>query len=255
MTLESNRGGKRTFKFSVVRDQLFTPLMTYTAIVNTLTSYERQFGNATYSINGKVQLGQATSRSPSTTFSPATIPARTPSAYVVAPLTALIGNDYEKVRHRLLDLSIKSTEEPRTATVERVWLDDPRPRAGRTVPLKVLLRTYRGEDLLRTIPIQIPANASGNLSIMVADGAAAQHHRTARSAPAAAAQRAAVDQGAQPRRASNNTLYVKLLGVRSGRGRQRRSALFAASLGARRLEADRTGGNFNPLNSATLGEW
>jgi hypothetical protein len=58
MTLESNRGGKRTFKFSVVRDQLFTPLMTYTAIVNTLPSYERQFGSAPYSINGKVQLGR-----------------------------------------------------------------------------------------------------------------------------------------------------------------------------------------------------
>ena len=36
MTLEADRGGKRTFKFSVVRDQLFTPLMTYTALVNTL---------------------------------------------------------------------------------------------------------------------------------------------------------------------------------------------------------------------------
>ena len=50
MTLESDRGGKRTFKFDVVRDQLFTPLMTYTALVNTLGSYERQFGTATYAV-------------------------------------------------------------------------------------------------------------------------------------------------------------------------------------------------------------
>ena len=56
------------------------------------------------------------------------------------------------------------------ATLQRVWIDDQRPRAGRTVPLKVLLRTYRGEDVLRTVPIDIPANARGNLSILVSDG-------------------------------------------------------------------------------------
>ena len=58
-----------------------------------------------------------------------------------------MGNDYEKVDIEGLELTITSTEEPKTATLERVWLDDPRPRAGRTVPLKVLLRTYRGEDV------------------------------------------------------------------------------------------------------------
>ncbi len=41
-----------------------------------------------------------------------------------------MGNDYEKVDLEGLDLTITSTEEPRTATLERVWLDDPRPRAG-----------------------------------------------------------------------------------------------------------------------------
>ena len=38
LTLEPDRGGARTFKFEVVRDQLFTPLMTFSAIANTLTS-------------------------------------------------------------------------------------------------------------------------------------------------------------------------------------------------------------------------
>ncbi len=37
-----------------MRDQLFTPLMTYTALLNTLGSYERQFGAATYAVQGTV---------------------------------------------------------------------------------------------------------------------------------------------------------------------------------------------------------
>src|SRR5439155_17797233 len=85
-------------------------------------------------------------------------------------LTYLIGNDYEKIEIDGVDLTITAAEEPKTATVERVWLDDPRPRAGRTVPLKVLLRTYRGEDVVRTLPIDIPPNANGELSLIVSDG-------------------------------------------------------------------------------------
>ena len=131
--------------------------MTYSALVNTLVSYERQFGTATYSAQGQGARSRITTPSRSTISFPA-IPRRVgAAAYIVAPMTALISNDYEKVDIEGLELTFKSTEEPRTATLERVWIDDPRPRAGRTVPLKVLLRTYRGEDLLRTMPIAIPA--------------------------------------------------------------------------------------------------
>ena len=56
LTLQSERGGNHTFHFGVVKDQLFTPLMTYAALLNTLTSYERQYGATTYAVEGKAQL-------------------------------------------------------------------------------------------------------------------------------------------------------------------------------------------------------
>ena len=176
------------------------------------------------------------------------------SAYVVAPITALINNDYENVDIDGLDLTIKSTEEPRTATVERVWIDDPRPRAGRTVPLKVLLRTYRGEDMLRTIPIAIPSNASGNLVVMVSDG---QRLSQTEQREARLPQPRSVPQliRALNKARRNNTLYVKLLGSDAGAvvNGEVLSSLPPSVLAV--LEADRSGGNFNPLSSATLGEW
>ena len=82
----------------------------------------------------------------------------------------LLANDLEPVTVKGIDLTVTSSEEPRSATIERVWLDDVRPRAGRTVPLKVLTRSYRGAEKISTIPIDIPANASGQLSVMVTDG-------------------------------------------------------------------------------------
>ena len=94
------------------------------------------------------------------TCSPATRHRREPPATWSPPITYLMANDYEKVELEGLEFTMSTSEEPKTATLQRVWLDDPRPRAGRTVPLKVSLRTFRGEEVVRTLPVAIPANAT-----------------------------------------------------------------------------------------------
>ena len=51
VTLESTAAARtrhrRTFNYQLVNDQLFTPLLAYVAMFNTLGAYERQFGAAT----------------------------------------------------------------------------------------------------------------------------------------------------------------------------------------------------------------
>jgi hypothetical protein len=176
------------------------------------------------------------------------------AVYVISPVIYLMGNDFEKVDVEGLDLSISTVERPQTAVLERAWLDDPRPRAGRTVPLKVLLRTYRGADEVRTIPIQIPANASGSLSLLVSDGArlGLAEQREARS-PSGKSVDQVIRSLNKGRR--NNTLYVKLLSGDAGAvvSGEALSALPPSVLNV--LEGERNGGNFSPLHSATLGEW
>jgi hypothetical protein len=254
LTLESDRAPKQTFNFNVVNDQLFGPLMSYASILNTFSSYERQFGASTFGVHGKVSVKGHDAIAFDNLFS-GDQPSMGAATYVVSPIVALMGNDYEKVELERVDLTITSTEKPKTATLERVWLDDPRPRAGRTVPLKVLLRTYRGEEVLRTLPIEIPANASGSLSVLVSDGGrlGQAELREARSPQ----QPRSVPQmiRALNRARRNNTLYVKLLGSEAGAvvNGELLSSLPPSVLAV--LEADRNGGNFNALHSATLGEW
>ena len=113
------------------KDQLFTPLMTYSALLNTLVVVRAAVRHGDVRGQGQGRPRRVTTPSRSTICSPATSPSIGAAAYIVAPLTALIGNDYETVDIERLELTIKSTEEPRTATLERVWIDDPRPRAGR----------------------------------------------------------------------------------------------------------------------------
>jgi len=253
IALESARQPKQTFHFTVVNDQLFGPLMTYASILNTLGSYERQFGSASFSVRGKASVKKHDDITFNNLFA-GDQSSMNAAAYVVAPVTYLMGNDYEKVDVEGVDITFATAEEPKTATLERVWLDDPRPRAGRSVPLKVLFRTYRGEEVVRTLPIEIPANASGSLSILVSDG---QRLGQTEQREARTPQPRSVDQmiKALNKARRNNILYVKLLGTDAGAvvNGELLSSLPPSVLGV--LEGDRNGGNFNPLHSATIAEW
>jgi hypothetical protein len=254
ISLESDRGYKKSFQFQVVNDQLFTPLFTYASILSTLTSYERETGAATFNVKGTMDVKSHGQIGIEDLFSGDRASLST-AASVMAPLTFLLGNDFEPIEIQAVDLTIQSTEQPRTATIERVWLDGARARAGQTVPLKVLMRSYRGEEIVRTVPLEIPANANGALSVMVSDGS-----RLAQW------ERREVRQPSEPRSVpqlmrtlntlrKNNRLYVRLLASDAGAviSGEPLSSLPPSVLGV--LEADRSTGDFVPLRSATLGEW
>ena len=66
-------------------------------LLNTLGSYERQFGAGDLQRPRLGDASRSTTRSRSTTSSPATRRRCSAAAYVVAPITSLMGNDYEKV--------------------------------------------------------------------------------------------------------------------------------------------------------------
>jgi hypothetical protein len=227
--------------------------MTYASLLNTILNYERSMEAATFTVRGTATIRNHDPITFNNIFAGDQSSVNA-AAYVIAPVIYLMGNDFEKIDLDGLDLTISTIERPQTAVLERVWLDDPRPRAGRTVPLKMLLRTYRGEDELRTVPIEIPANASGALSILVSDGArlGIAEQREARS-PSAKSVDQVIKSLNKGRR--NNTLYVKLLSSDAGAvvSGEALSSLPPSVLGV--LEGERNGGNFSPLHTATLGEW
>ena len=254
IALESERGFRKEFAFRVVSDQLFTPLFTYASILSTLTSYERETGAATFSIKGTMNVKSHGEIKIEDLFS-GNSASLNAAGSVMAPLTFLLDNDFEPIHIESVDLTIQSTEQPRTATIERVWLDGARARAGRVVPLKVLMRTYRGEEVVSTVPLEIPANATGSLSVMVSDGARlAQWERREVRQPTEPRSVPQLMRALNTTR-KNNRLYVRLLASDSGavvRG-EPLSSLPPSVLGV--LEADRSAGDFIPLRNATLGEW
>ena len=253
--LESGRGlGKQSFSFGIVNDQLFTPLLTYLSVMNTLSSYEREHGTASYVVKGKALLKKHGEIAFENLFT-GDRPSAGAAAYVAAPITFLLANDDEPVEIEGLDLSITSSEQPLTASLERVWIDTARVRAGRTVPVKVLLRTYRGEEVVRTVPVDIPAHVSGTIAVLVSDGTrlAQFEQREVRQT----VQPRGVNQmiRALNRARKNNRLYVRLLSPDAGAliNGEYLSSLPPSVLEV--IEGGRNSGDFTPLRNATLGEW
>jgi hypothetical protein len=253
-TREDGSTAKRSFNFTVANDQVFTPLLTYVALANTLAAYERQFGAATFSIKSRAQIKGHADLMVEDVFTgdSATLGAATA---IAGPITMLLGNDREPITLNGLDVSIEASESSRTSTIERVWLDEVRPRAGRTVPLKVLTRTYRGEEKIATVPIDIPANVSGSLSLLVTDGRQlnAMEQRDLRRSiqPQSVAQMIRVLNDTR----RNNRIYIRLLNGRPGAvvNGEALTALPPSVLSV--LEADSNGGSYTPIRNAAVGEW
>jgi hypothetical protein len=255
LTLSSERGIRKTFTMNMVNDQLFTPLLAYLSILNTLTSYERQNGVASYTLRGSASVKNHGDVSFEDLFT-GDQPSAGAAASVVAPINVLLRNAFEDVQLEGLNLEIAASEQARSATLERVWIDGTRARPGTTVDLKVLLRTYRGDEVTRTVPVQIPANASGSVSIMVADGARLSQWE-ARELQVQPLQTHGLPQMIRVLNSTrkNNRLYVRLV-TRDGGAVVKGESLAALPPSVLAvMESDRNGGSFRPLESALQGQW
>jgi hypothetical protein len=163
-------GQNRTFSFRMVDDELFSPVLAYVSLASVLQANERAYGTSTIRVDATVGLSGNRTVRVEDLFTQEQ-PAMQAAALVAAPLAYVMTNDFEKVRIEKLDVDVSSEETVQSATVERVWLERTGPvRPGSEVPLKVLLRTYRGEARTETISVGIPVNApTGTYSLMVAD--------------------------------------------------------------------------------------
>ena len=245
---------RQTFRFEVVEDRLFTPLLTYSGVLSTFLSWTRQLGASTYSVSSTTRVDGHDDVAFEDVYS-GDIALIAAAGAVANPLTALLSNDIAAVDVEGIEISIAAAEEPRTAVLERVWLDTARVRPGDTVRLHVLARGYRGADLIETVDIDIPSNVSGAVQIRVSDAAALNASEQLLGQPARTPRTVAqlIESLNTTRR--GNRLYVRLMRSQPGavvKG-AKMPALPASVLAV--LESDRSGSGLHRLAQATLGEW
>jgi hypothetical protein len=170
LRLRSPRASERVFRFRVVEDELLTPLVTYVSLLSVLQGHERAFGAATLRIEAQLALaGGREVRLEDVVASEQ--PAQQAAAVVAGPLALLAGNDFEKVAVERLTLTVDAVESREAATLVRAWVDAPLPlRPGSVVPVRVQLRTRRGETVTETLSLEVPPSATGgSYTLLIAD--------------------------------------------------------------------------------------
>ena len=250
-----DRGFDQRLDFEIIDDPYFTPVLTLTGVLNTLLAWTRDVvPSSTYAVAGTVAVrGHEDVAFRNVFAGPAA--GLSASTAAAAPLISLLDNRFERVAIDRVDIAITAHEEPRTATLERVRVDAPRPRAGDTVPVTIAARTRLGEEIVETVPVTLPRNVTGRVQILVADAAtlrqrealAGRQPQQARSLPQLIR--------ALSRARQQDRFYIQLLASRPGavvRG-QPLTDLPPSVLAI--LDGDRAGGDVTWLRNTTLGEW
>ena len=243
-----------TFDFELAADDMFTPLLAFNALLNTLFTHNQEVGAATYVVRARAELVGHPTAIFEETFSgdTATVSA---ALYLAGPLSALLNNGLEQVTVEGIDVSITAYDDVRTAELERVWLDDPRPRPGRTVPLRIATRTHRGDEIIRTVMVDLPSTARGRLQLRIADGSTlAQLERQQSEQTLRATDLNLLIDGLNDAR-RNNRLYVQLLRPDAGAVVNGRPLESLPPSVLEVLGADRSGDRFAPLSNTAVREW
>ena len=214
LTIASDRAPTQQFTMHVLHDPALTPLVTYVGVLNSLVAYERQVGSASITAKGAISFG-ADGRIEFDDIFTGDAAATALAQAVAGPIGTVVGNEFKSVMPDRLDLDLRATEQQRSTTIERVWLDTTRPEVGRTYQLQVQLRDFRGGSRTVTFPVKMPLAADGPLTILVSDAptlAGLEQRELRPNKPSSWTE--LLDQLNSTRH--NNRLYVRLMSSSAG---------------------------------------
>lgn len=180
LTLHTSRGQSEQFNYEIVSDEYLTPLLLSITVFNSIAARERSVGEATISVDGSVNVQGQPSIAVQRRFSSANA-ALLAAGAVATPVAALLSSGFDNVDIKGLTLDVTSSEVKNTANLERISLDRTEVGRGENVEIQAYVRSDSGKQFVERIPVQIPADApSGQLMIMVGDGATLQESSSAK---------------------------------------------------------------------------
>lgn len=208
LNLHTSRDQVEQFNYEVISDEFLTPLLLNITVFNSIAARERSVGDATISIDGSINIEGQDSIGLQRRFSSANA-ALMAAGSIAAPIGALMTSGFDDVKIKNIVLDITSSEDKRSATLERISLDRTDVVRGENVEVQAYVRTDSGKQFVERIPIQIPIDApAGQLMILVGDGATMQEASAARAfVPRDLGQLVSTINKAK----KNDRLYIRLL--------------------------------------------
>lgn len=164
----------KRFNFEVMNNAKLTPLLVMASVFNSLQGVNEYGEETTFRVNGKIGVAGYPDVSVQNMFSPGDGGA--PAALIAAlsvgeRFSRVFDNPASTPQIRGVELDFELVRDRRTARLETARTDVTEARPGDDIVIEAVLRPYRGERIVRQIPIKVPTSTpKGTLRILVSDG-------------------------------------------------------------------------------------
>jgi hypothetical protein len=164
--------GPKEFHYEVLNNPRLTPLMMMATVFNALQGMNQYGEETTYRMNGHIHVNGFPDVRLTNMFSPAE---NMPTAFAVAIALGdhfgrIYDNPFQAPKIGGVSLDFDLERDRRSAVVESARTDVTEARPGDEITIEAVLRPYRGERIVRRIPVRIPTSApKGTLRILVSD--------------------------------------------------------------------------------------
>jgi SpoIVB peptidase S55 len=180
MHIQGGQGGSETktttkeFHYEILNNARLSPLAMMATVFNALHGINEYGEDITYRMNGVLSVKGYPDVTLRNMFAP--LDSGQPAAALAA---ATIGDRFGRIYSNSFDvpdvqgvkLDFDLVRERRSARLEAARTDMTEARPGDEITVETVIRPYRGERIVRQIPIRIPTSASkGTLRILVSDG-------------------------------------------------------------------------------------
>ena len=164
----------RQFHYEVLNNARLSPVAMMATVFNALHGVNEYGEETTYRMNGRIRVKGYPDVTVQNMFAP--VDGGQPAAVLAAlsvgdGFSRIYDNPYSTPGIGGVQLDFDIVHERRWARLESARTDVTEARPGSEITIEALLRPYRGEPVVRQIPIHIPTSISkGPLRILVSDG-------------------------------------------------------------------------------------
>ncbi len=165
-------GAPREFHYEVLNNPKLTPLMMMATVFNALQGMNQYGEETTYHMNGRIHVNGYPDVRLTNMFSPVD---SQPTAFAVAMALGdhfgrIYDNPFETPKIQGVSLEFDLESDRHSAVLESARTDVTEARPGDEITIEAVLRPYRGERIVRQVPVRIPTSVpKGNLRILVSD--------------------------------------------------------------------------------------
>lgn len=165
------KGQAKDFKIKVIDDRILTPVLVNFSLSNIVSIEGRNIGDLSLELEGNIYLENGMSVRLEDLYSGNfDNSVNNLAGLLMAVVYFLVNNEFQELRIHRIDLAIRTTEEVKVSSLEKVWLDKYEASPGERISIQIYTRSYRGEIEVQGVGIDTPHLPSGSeFQLVIAD--------------------------------------------------------------------------------------